>query len=72
MTEERTTQRRIPARVWVGLVIALMVLAFIGANRADTEISFVFARAIAPLWLALALAAVGGFLAGFLFARRRR
>jgi uncharacterized integral membrane protein len=50
------------------VVIALLVLLFIVLNRDPTRISFV---AKAPLWVALAVAAAGGFVAGFLLSRRR-
>lgn len=72
MTEERTPNRRIPARVWVGLIILAVVLVFIAVNREVTAISFVVGTAQAPLWLALGLSTLAGFVAGFLFARRRR
>lgn len=64
--------KRIPSRVWVGLIILILVLVFIGVNRDETEISFVVGTAVAPLWLALGLSTLAGFIAGLLFARRRR
>lgn len=55
-------------RTIAAVVIALLVLLFIVLNRDPTRISFV---AKAPLWVALAVAAAGGFVAGFLLSRRR-
>jgi uncharacterized integral membrane protein len=57
--------------VWVGAAIALVVALFIVLNRNRTEISFIFFRAEAALWVALTLAGAGGFLAGYLVSRRR-
>ena len=66
-----TPPRRLSNRAIVGLIIAGCVLVFIAANWGSTRISFVFFHAEAPLWVALALAGAGGFLAGFLVGRRR-
>ena len=77
MADERTqgdsTERPRPLsnRAIVGLAVAGCVLVFIVANWNSTRISFVFFHAEAPLWVALALAAGGGFLAGFLIGRKR-
>jgi LPXTG-motif cell wall-anchored protein len=72
MSEDRAPSRGIPARVWVGLILLVLVMVFIAVNREVTAISFVFGTAQAPLWLALGLSTLAGFVAGFLFARRRR
>lgn len=71
MNNGATTQNGVPVRVWIGALIALIVVVFIVMNRNETEISFIFLRATTPLWVALALSAGGGFLAGVLFGRRR-
>lgn len=63
--------RRLSNRAIVGLIIAACVLVFIAANWGSTRISFVFFHAEAPLWVALGLAGAGGFVAGYLVARRR-
>lgn len=73
MTEGPTGQdRTISARTWIGLLIGAVVIIFIAANQDETSISFLFVDAVIPLWLALSLAGIGGFMAGFLFRRRRR
>jgi uncharacterized integral membrane protein len=58
-------------RTIAAVVIALLVLLFIVLNRDPTRISFIAFVAKAPLWVALAVAAAGGFVAGFLLSRRR-
>jgi uncharacterized integral membrane protein len=62
---------RLSPRTIAAIVIAVLVLVFIIANRDSTEISFVLFRARMSLWVALTLAAVAGFGAGFLFSRKR-
>jgi uncharacterized integral membrane protein len=44
---------------------------FIAINRDQTSVSFLFFTAEVALWVALAIAAIGGFLAGFLIGRKR-
>lgn len=58
--------RAVAAVVVVGLLIAFIVL-----NRDETEVSFVFFSMEAALWIALAVAAAAGFVAGALVSRRR-
>jgi uncharacterized integral membrane protein len=59
-------------RTIAGAVLALIVLLFIVLNRDETKVSFVIFDAQTDLWLALLLAAGGGFVAGFLMSRRYR
>jgi uncharacterized integral membrane protein len=54
-----------------GGVVAAVVLLFIVLNRDETEISFIVFSARTALWLALSVAAAGGFVAGFLLGRQR-
>ena len=65
------SSRRLSNRMIVGIAVVALVLIFILVNRENTRIAFVFFHAEAPLWVALALAAGGGFVAGYLVARRR-
>lgn len=58
-------------RTIVGILLALLVVLFIALNRDETEISFVLFNTRSTLWVALTLAALGGFVAGFLIGRRR-
>jgi uncharacterized integral membrane protein len=57
-------------RAIVGIVVAILVTIFIAVNRDETEVSFIFFRAKTALWVALAIAAAGGFVAGFLIGRK--
>ncbi len=71
MSAQSPEQAGIPPRVWVGLAIGLLVVLFIALNRAETSISFIFFTAVTPLWVALSLAAAGGFVVGYLMGRKR-
>lgn len=71
MSERPAGSGGIPPRVWVGLAIALVVALFIALNRQETSISFIVLQATAPLWVALALAGLGGLVAGLMIGRRR-
>lgn len=53
------------------IALILLVVVFIVLNRDETNISFVAFTARTELWLALTLAAAGGFGAGFLLGRQR-
>lgn len=53
-----------------GIVVAALVVLFIVLNRDETEISFIVFSAETALWLALSVAAAGGFAAGFLIGRQ--
>jgi uncharacterized integral membrane protein len=57
-------------RMLAGLLLVLLVVLFVALNREETEISFIVFDSTTSLWVALALAAAAGFLAGFLFGRR--
>lgn len=54
-----------------GIVIAALVVIFIAINREQVSVSFVFFTTTLSLWIALAICAVGGLLAGFLIGRKR-
>ena len=58
-------------RAIAGFVIAVLIVVFIALNRDETKISFIVFSARTALWIALTVAAAGGFLAGFLIGRRR-
>ena len=69
--EQQPARRRVNGRAIFGLVIALLVIAFIAVNREQTTISFLFWDTQMALWVVLAIVAVLGFIAGFLIGRRR-
>ncbi|HEY5878650.1 MAG TPA: hypothetical protein VIU11_07060 [Nakamurella sp.] len=54
-----------------GLIIAALVIVFIAINRDEAEISFLFFSVTMSLWIALAIAAAGGLIAGFLIGRKK-
>ena len=58
-------------RTIAGLVIAVLIVIFIALNRDETDISFIVFDAQTALWIALTVAAAGGFVAGFLIGRHR-
>ncbi len=53
------------------IAVAALIVLFIILNRDQTKISFVVFTAQTALWIALTVAAAGGFIAGFLIGRRR-
>jgi uncharacterized integral membrane protein len=63
------SETRIPLRLVVGLVLALLILVFIAENNRRTKIRFLLPEVTAPLWTALFAAALLGATAGALIAR---
>ncbi len=55
----------------VGLVILILAVVFILQNRRQTVVRFIVPEATAPLWLALLISAVLGFVVGALLVARR-
>jgi uncharacterized integral membrane protein len=68
---ERARFAGLSYRTIAGIAIGVLIVVFILLNRDETEISFIVFTAETALWIALALAAAGGFVAGFLMGRRR-
>lgn len=71
MQGESASRSRISGRAVGGIVIAILVIVFIVINRDPTNVSFLFTTVNIPLWIALTIAAAGGFIAGFLVSRKR-
>jgi uncharacterized integral membrane protein len=73
MDARREAPRRkgLSLRAVAGIIVALLVALFIAVNRDETEISFIVMDRTTALWIALTVAAAGGFLAGFLIGRHR-
>jgi len=59
-------------RFWLGLILVVLVIVFIGLNREDATVSFLVFDAVTSLWVALAISAGLGFAGGWLIGRRRR
>ena len=64
-------KRGLSGRAIGGIVVAVLVVVFVAINRDQTSVSFIFFTANVALWVALAIAAAGGFVAGFLIGRKR-
>lgn len=64
---------RIPftPRQVAGLVLLILAVVFILQNRRRTVIRFIVPEATAPVWLALLISALLGFLVGALLVSRR-
>jgi len=62
-------KRGLSGRAIGGIVVAVLVVVFIAMNRGDSTASFIFFEV--PVWVGLAIAAAGGFVAGFLIGRKR-
>ena len=71
MTDGDRKSDGISPKFWIGLAIVLAVAVFIALNPDETNESFGFFEAQTSLWIALTLAAAGGFVAGWLIGRRR-
>jgi uncharacterized integral membrane protein len=71
MPNEGTRRKGLSLRAVAGIIVALLVALFIAVNRDETEISFIVIDRTTALWIALTVAAAGGFLAGFLIGRHR-
>ena len=54
------SETRIPPRLVVGLVLALLILVFIAENNRRTKMRFLLPEVTAPLWTALFAAASAG------------
>ncbi len=70
-TQSRMTGYLRNPRVWLGVVIAVVVIAFIVQNRDPVVSSLFTLNFTAPAWLTLTVVFVLGLLTGWLTARRR-
>ncbi len=75
MTEYNTAPQKkgggLSGRAVGGLIIAALVIVFIVINRDPANVSFLFFSVTISLWIALAIAAAGGLIAGFLIGRKK-
>lgn len=56
---------------WPAIVLAAVVIVFIGQNRDETNISFLMLDVTWPLWLTLTVVTLVGIVIGGFLARRR-
>jgi len=75
LVEDQKESTGLPTVIGAALV-AIALIAFIGQNRDDTEVSWLFLDGTWPLWLVIVVAAVLGAVLsevlGWLVRRRRR
>jgi uncharacterized integral membrane protein len=72
LTDRNQSNDGISPRFWIGILIVVLIGVFIALNREQANVSLVFANVTMPLWVALTISAVLGFVAGWLIGRRRR
>jgi uncharacterized integral membrane protein len=65
-------RRHLSPRLITAAIVAVVLVVFVLANTATTEISFVFATVAAPIWLMLTIVIVVAFCAGILVSSLRR
>lgn len=70
-TDSRLTGYLKNPRVWLGVAIAVLVLAFILQNRDPVVSNLFMLEFTAPAWLTLTIVFVLGLLTGWLTGRRR-
>ncbi len=58
-------------RVWLGVVIAVLAIAFILQNRAPAQVDLLSFTFTAPQWTTLTIMFVAGMATGFLLRRKR-
>jgi uncharacterized integral membrane protein len=71
VTSNSGNRRQVSPRLLAAVAISVLLVLFIVMNRRQTRISFIVFDADAALWVALAIAALAGFGAGFLVGRKR-
>ncbi|MGQ0577087.1 MAG: LapA family protein [Pseudonocardia sp.] len=63
---------RFTPRMIAGLALVVLVVVFVALNRDPTRVSFILFTAETALWVALTLAGLAGFVAGWLVGRGRQ
>ena len=58
-------------RVWLGLAIVVLAIAFIAQNRDPVTINLFILKITSPQWLTLAIIFLAGCATGFLLRSRR-
>ena len=70
-TPRKRGVRRVSLRLVVSVLLVILAVIFIAQNREPTEVAFLTASAVMPLWSVLTGVAVLGLVVGYLVARRR-
>lgn len=70
--EKRSLLSHITPNQWIALVITVLAVIFVAANRNKVSIEFLLVSVTSPLWLILLVMFVIGWIAGLLTARSRR
>lgn len=68
---KRSRLARVSSTQWLALVLVVLALLFIFANRASVQIEFLLVTVQSPLWLILLIVFALGWLIGVLTSRRR-
>ncbi|MGW0177931.1 LapA family protein [Nocardia sp. NPDC003345] len=63
---------RITPNQWLALVVTVLAVVFIFANRDRVDIEFLLVTITSPMWLILLIMFLAGMVAGWLFRRSRR
>jgi uncharacterized integral membrane protein len=69
---EENERHHLSPKLISAAVVAVVLVVFVLANTATTEINFVFATVAAPIWLVLTIIIVVAFSAGILVGSLRR
>ncbi len=67
----KARNRTVQVRLIGAAVLVVLLVLFVVLNRQTTKISFIFFSAQSAVWVALAIAAAVGFVAGFFVSRSR-
>ena len=59
-------------RIWLGLAIAVLAIAFILQNRESVQVDLLTFQFSAPQWVTLLVVFLAGLATGLLWSRRKR
>ncbi|MEU4311366.1 LapA family protein [Nocardia sp. NPDC024068] len=76
MTDQTAPKKSLLSRItlnqWLALVVTVLAVVFIFANRDRVDIEFLLVTVTSPMWLILLIMFLAGMVAGWLFRRSRR
>lgn len=64
-------ERKVNAKLVVGIVLAILLIWFVAVNSQSTDITFWIPTVQVPLWIALVIAIVLGLIIGVIVGRAR-